>query len=173
MISQNITQVFTWKSESVRVKRGCKFWPWRPCLRAIFFQEKGTSYRPVPTKAKRSCLVVLKYYKKKSGKSRISAGEIPKLLRQDLVANPILDFPCNTVFQLCVTKSCRFCDSFAVFVLSKGMIIGSAITAPVSSLKAAISTQVVDEETLNSELWLNVRMLCHAKSQAVHNCRLQ
>ena len=37
MISRSITQVFTWKSESVRVKRGCKFWPWRPfCARFCF-----------------------------------------------------------------------------------------------------------------------------------------
>ena len=87
MISWNIAQVFTWKSESVRVKRGCKFWPWRPCLRAILFQENGTSYRPVHMRMKRYCLVVLKYHKKKFGKSRISAGEIAKLLRQ--LANPI------------------------------------------------------------------------------------
>ena len=78
MILRNIAQVFTWKSESVRVKRVCKFWPWRPCLRAILFQENGTSYRPVHTRMKRYCLVVLKYHKKKFGKSRICAGEIPK-----------------------------------------------------------------------------------------------
>ena len=55
----------------------------------FFFQENGTSYRCVHMTVKRSCLVVPTYHKKKFGKSRISAGEIPKLLRQDLVANPI------------------------------------------------------------------------------------
>ena len=83
MISRNITQVFTWKSEPVRVKRGCKFWPWRPCLRAIFLQEKGTSYRSAHMTVKRSSLVVPTYHNEKFGKSRISEGEIPKLLRQD------------------------------------------------------------------------------------------
>ena len=47
------------------------------------FWLDGTSYRPVHMRMKKYCLVVLKYHKNKFGKSRISAGEIPKLLRQD------------------------------------------------------------------------------------------
>ena len=105
MILRNTTQVFTWKSEPVRVKRGCKFWPRRPCLRAIFFQGKGTSYRPMPIRAKRSCLVVLKCYKKKFGKSRISAGEIPKLLPQDYRL-PHLHWA-SPVFYLLSSTHCR------------------------------------------------------------------
>ena len=41
---------------------------WKKTREREHFEEKRTSYRPMPTKAKRSCLVVLKYYKKKSGK---------------------------------------------------------------------------------------------------------
>ena len=53
-------------------------------MRAIFFQENDTSYRSVHTTVKRSCLVVPTYHNKKFGKSRVSEGEILKLLRQDL-----------------------------------------------------------------------------------------
>ena len=80
---RNYVQIFSAVVRSVLKKQVFKFWPWRPCLR-IFF--KRTLCYTVPC---RSCLVVPTYHKKKFGKSRISAGEIPKLLRQDSVANPI------------------------------------------------------------------------------------
>ena len=57
--------------------------------RTFFFQENRTSCRSVLMTVKRSCLVLPTNHKKKCGKSRISAGEIPKLFRHDLVANPI------------------------------------------------------------------------------------
>ena len=93
MILRNITEVFSRKSESVRVKRGCKFWPWRPCLRAIFFQEKGTSYRPMPLRAKRSCLVVLKYYKKKSGKVALAREKFPNFCDKTKLLSQYIIFP--------------------------------------------------------------------------------
>ena len=48
-----------------------------------FVSRERSSCRPVHMRMKRYCLVVLKYHKKKFRKSRISAGEIPKRLRQD------------------------------------------------------------------------------------------
>ena len=93
MILQNITQVFTRKSESVRVKRGCKFWPWRPCLRAIFFSRERYIIPSHAYKGKEILFGGTEILQKEVWKSRISAREIPKLLRQDQVANPI--FKCG------------------------------------------------------------------------------
>ena len=79
-------QIFSAVVRSVLKKQVVKFWS---CLRAIFFQENGTSCGSVHTTVKRSCLVVPTYHKKKFGKRRTSEGEIPKLLQQHLVAKPM------------------------------------------------------------------------------------
>ena len=87
MISRSITQVFTWKSESVRVKRGCKFWPWRPCLRAIFFKRKV--HRTVPCLQGQRGLAW--WYWNITKRSRISAGEIPKLCDKTKLPTQYID----------------------------------------------------------------------------------
>ena len=74
---RNYFQILNAVVRSVLKKQVFKFWPWRLCLRAILFQEKGTSFRSMSTRGKRSCLVVLKYYKKSLEKFALVREKFP------------------------------------------------------------------------------------------------